>query len=490
MISCLFPGFTAYISTVHGIYIPPGPVKYCTVAVFFSFWAILNSTLLVTSMTFDRFYSILRPHKASVVNTVKRASFTIICVSTFSLLFNVPHLFLTSHSGWSCFPYGAASGSVLGDIHYWFSFLVNFILPFISLLMMNSFIIHSLRRRLEFVRNNISESRMNNSEKQVFAILLLVTFTFLILTTPGYCFFLYILLFDFTSSPSRYAGYHFFFHTAQKMAYTNHGINFFLYVMSGSKFRSDLRTLFWFLKKKEPERRGNRSEIYSLSSGHSLWGTFWWFKKKPFCFLIENALHEKQSIQSCVLIILQDVGVIFFYLKKGGGRFVFFLQQLCPSFGTNCLFLGSFALRVAICSSKRFHRSECFPAVFLPKSKCLKLICPCQRVETQKRYSHPKFVEKTWSCLQAILQVRVAGLPVDADSEEQKPSWGFRDFHTGTVFCNSMPDKQMWWKLPHSKTNWYNFIASKNNGKSIIHLQIDNSFLLHKALPGCKKTCT
>ncbi len=141
IISCLFPGSTAYLSTVHGVYMPPGPAKYCTVAVFMSFWVILNSTLLVTSMTFDRFYSILRPHKASIVNTAKRAYFTIICVLTFSLLFNVPHLFLTSHIGWSCPPY-KASVSVWADIHYWFSFFINFILPFISLLVMNSFIIH------------------------------------------------------------------------------------------------------------------------------------------------------------------------------------------------------------------------------------------------------------------------------------------------------------------------------------------------------------
>ncbi len=219
-------------------------------------------------MTFDRFYSILRPHKASIVNTAKRASFTIICISTFSLLFNVPHLFLTTHSGGSCIPY-EASVSVLGDIHYWFSFLINFILPFTSLLVTNSFIIHSLRKRLEFVGNNTSESRMKNSEKQVFVILLLVTFAFLILNTPTYCCFLYTLLFDFTSSPSRYAGYYLFFQIGQKMTYTNHGINFFLYVMSGSKFRSDLMALFWFLKKKEPEPRGTRHEIYSLSSGHS-----------------------------------------------------------------------------------------------------------------------------------------------------------------------------------------------------------------------------
>ena len=34
-----------------------------------------------------------------------------------------------------------------------------------------------------------------------------------------------------------------FYHVGEKTYYTNYGINFFLYVMSGHKFRTDLRNL-------------------------------------------------------------------------------------------------------------------------------------------------------------------------------------------------------------------------------------------------------
>ena len=81
-------------------------------------------------------------------------------------------------------------------------------------------------------------------ERQVFLILLFVTFGFLILTTPAYIFFLYVMFVNFLATPRMFAGYYLFYNVAQKMQFTNYGINFFLYVMSGSKFRTDLIKLF------------------------------------------------------------------------------------------------------------------------------------------------------------------------------------------------------------------------------------------------------
>ena len=54
----------------------------------------------------------------------------------------------------------------------------------------------------------------------------------------------YELVVNHKESPKIYAGYYFFFHFGFKLYYTNNGINFFLYVISGKKFRSDLVRLF------------------------------------------------------------------------------------------------------------------------------------------------------------------------------------------------------------------------------------------------------
>ena len=104
--SLFIVGFTTYLSMVHHVYMPPDQYWFCTLNNTILFTSMLCSTLLIISMTFDRFYSIIRPHKAASFNTVKRAKITIICIVLFCIIFNTPHLFISSHDGAQCLPYG------------------------------------------------------------------------------------------------------------------------------------------------------------------------------------------------------------------------------------------------------------------------------------------------------------------------------------------------------------------------------------------------
>ena len=237
------------------MYVPPGPKWYCLVMNLLNFAGVLCSTLLILSMTSDRLYSIVMPHKAASFNTVERAKVIVVIITTFSILYNLPHLYLTSHVGWECIPYGNAHKYPLAELYYWLSLVVQFVLPFISLLTMNSIIIHKLRNRFKkksLRDSNQGENSSNkNSELQVFIMLLLVTFAFLVLSSPGYIFFLFVMIVDFSKTPSLFATYYLFYHVAHKMHISNHGINFFLYVISGKKFRTDLRNIFPNLKKRK-----------------------------------------------------------------------------------------------------------------------------------------------------------------------------------------------------------------------------------------------
>ena len=153
---------------------------------------------------------------------------------------------------------------VIGQIYYWILFVINFALPFVLLLIMNTVIIKTIRSNSKFRQTlDISKSKRDSgqgqseghvskikkSEMLIFAILLLVTFAFLILTTPTYVLVLYIMFVDYTKSPKDFAGFHLFYNVGHKTYYTNYGINFFLYVMSGQKFRKDLMHLF--IKRKQ-----------------------------------------------------------------------------------------------------------------------------------------------------------------------------------------------------------------------------------------------
>ena len=46
------------------------------------------------------------------------------------------------------------------------------------------------------------------------------------------------------TTPYFYTSYHLFYHVVEKVYFTNIEINFFLYAMSGCKFRADLLALF------------------------------------------------------------------------------------------------------------------------------------------------------------------------------------------------------------------------------------------------------
>ena len=148
-------------------------------------------------------------------------------------------------------------GKTLWSSILFFSFVVNYALPFVMLLIMNSVIIHKIRKRHVSKKTNdkqksvldnnklpVQKIKVKSAESQMFALLLLVTFGFLILTTPAYILFLFIMFVDFSQSPKLFAGYILLYNLAHKLYTTNHGINFFFYVISGQKFRTDLMKLF------------------------------------------------------------------------------------------------------------------------------------------------------------------------------------------------------------------------------------------------------
>ena len=166
-------------------------------------------------MTFERFYSIIRPLKAASFNTVKRARIIIACVFVSCFSYCIPFLFITGTNGRTCVPNRFASVSLLGELYHWLSQIVLFIFPFLSLLIMNSSIIHILRQRskqkiLGSSPEGQTESqrlKIKYSEKQIITMLLLVIFTFLILNIPTRTLVIY-LTFYASNTPQYYAGLH------------------------------------------------------------------------------------------------------------------------------------------------------------------------------------------------------------------------------------------------------------------------------------------
>ena len=164
-----------------------------------------------------------------------------------------------------CIPNAIAAQNVYGKVYHWVTQFVSFIFPFASLLIMKSFIIHTLRQRsrlniTETTNENKEGKKTKHPEKQLYTMLLLVTFAYLILILPVKLLEIY-LIFDSGHTPTYYAGLQLFYQVAAKANYTNHGVNFFLYVMSGQKFRTDLKNLF--ITKKRMDKSNVTSNVSS-----------------------------------------------------------------------------------------------------------------------------------------------------------------------------------------------------------------------------------
>ena len=75
----------------------------------------MSSTFFILSMTFERFYSIIKTHKAASFNTVKRAKIIILCTVMISVVYYLPHIFITSSEGRRCGAFGKAMKTNIGN---------------------------------------------------------------------------------------------------------------------------------------------------------------------------------------------------------------------------------------------------------------------------------------------------------------------------------------------------------------------------------------
>ena len=70
-------------------------------------------------MTFERFYSIIRPHKAASFNTVTKAKIIFLCIFMGCFFNSIPFLFLGANIGTKCIPIENASAKLLHKLYYW-----------------------------------------------------------------------------------------------------------------------------------------------------------------------------------------------------------------------------------------------------------------------------------------------------------------------------------------------------------------------------------
>ena len=229
-------------------------VKECQVSCYLHNFCLQCATYQVLSMMSDKYVTIKWPHRATTYSTPRRARLIVFGVFIFTLSYNVPHLFGGGLLGGQCLAY--VVGGTITRIFSWISFIVNGIIPFSMLIYINNVIVQNVRKSRTLFRGTTTFSKehdihgnqgtdtrqrtMKSAENQLTIMLLLVTLLFSILLIPTYIRFIY-LTFVKNDTPIKYAKSMLIFQKTFKLYVTNSGVNFFLYCISGRKFRNDLK---------------------------------------------------------------------------------------------------------------------------------------------------------------------------------------------------------------------------------------------------------
>ena len=248
----------------------------CKFAAYLVNFCLQCSTYQVLAMTVDKYIAIKWPHRAVIHSTPRKARAICCAVIVCTLCYNIPHIFATNAVGDQCLVY--VVGGILTKRYSWITFLVNGIIPFSMLIYMNFVIVQTVRNSRKMFRTSAAskgtgkdqgqetrQKNMKSAENQLTIMLLLVTILFTILLIPAYIRFIY-LTFVKRDTPSKIASSLLFFQITFKLYTTNNGINFFLYCISGKKFRNDLKGIFCGVGKPIDAKTTSKSEPQTLSS--------------------------------------------------------------------------------------------------------------------------------------------------------------------------------------------------------------------------------
>ena len=239
----------------------------CVLHTYLHAYSLQCGTYQVLAMTLDKYIAIKWPHRAATYSTPRRTKITISAIITSIAIFNLPHFFITAVVAGNC--YGFSVKSIITKIYSWLTIILNAVVPFTLLIHMNYVIVKTVRHSRKTFRGNVDidarQKSMKNAENQLTIMLLLVTTLFLILLLPTYIRFIYAA-FVISDTPYKYATTMFIFEFSYKLYVTNSGINFFLYCLSGQKFRNDLKEMVCWIRRTGSSSHVLRTETSTLST--------------------------------------------------------------------------------------------------------------------------------------------------------------------------------------------------------------------------------
>ena len=218
----------------------------------------LSSVWILIVVTAERYYITVHSLRAVVCSTRKQ-SFKIIALILLLMLLLNSHFLATTQIGYyeidddKILTCSSSEGYEYFVEHVWpwIDAMLYCFVPFFVISLLNGLIIkeivESRRRRAELLQHQIlSYNVMNENSTRLTLMLLCVTFIFLLCTLPMMATMIYA---SYTSlddvNLEKTAKFTLARTCSEMLMYAHHSINFYVYLLSGSRFREELRKLMF-----------------------------------------------------------------------------------------------------------------------------------------------------------------------------------------------------------------------------------------------------
>ena len=238
-----------YLGSNFGLYITSiAPALWdCKVLTYISIGSSASSNWVLMAMSVERMLVTRFPLQAKVWCTPRRARVVCVlgCVAAFFWAMPLLYFAGIDTNDHSCFLY--VLGRKLDSIYFPVTQLITVAIPTIAMFVMNILIINMIEMRRknpqslqEVDVNPKSESRQSNATTT----LLLMSFTFIfchLVLVGNFAVFSFL---NPMTSPTTFAAAFLCYQLANMLKKINHAANFWLYFVSGKRFRTDLVNIF------------------------------------------------------------------------------------------------------------------------------------------------------------------------------------------------------------------------------------------------------
>lgn len=239
-----------WVKTVFGFEIRLTHTSMCTGHTFLVYWLVHVCSWLLVGMTWQRTLVVIFPYNMTIRSVMKaRFPRLYICIVPITLGFLNAYFFWTHHIA----DYHGSKRCVSRDgfrsfnqVWRWVDLALASLIPFTLIIIGNISIISKVilaksKRRVLSAVGQTRESTLNH-ESGMTVLLLVVTFMFLLTTLPLSMYFTFFRYFMAGGAPTPTM--RLLVTIATFLSYVNNCINFYLYIISGKRFRSELLKMF------------------------------------------------------------------------------------------------------------------------------------------------------------------------------------------------------------------------------------------------------